>query len=39
MENVFNLEKWEWTDADFDKMGWHDCSIYAMRFDDDIFST
>lgn len=37
MEDQYILEKWEWTDADFDDMGWHDCSIYAIRFDDHIY--
>ena len=35
MEN-YELEKWIWTEADFDEMGWHDCPIYAMKFDDNI---
>ncbi len=25
-------EKWIWTDADFDRMGWHDCVIHAFAF-------
>ncbi|MGJ8594234.1 MAG: hypothetical protein ACSHXF_16915 [Aquaticitalea sp.] len=32
----YNLEKWTWTDADFDEMGWHDCPIYAVKFDDKV---
>ena len=32
----YSLEKWIWTDSDFDDMGWHDCPIYAMKFDDDV---
>jgi len=34
--NNYNLEKWIWTDSDFEDMGWHDCPIYAMKFDDDV---
>lgn len=30
----FNLEKFLWTEADFDQMGWHDCNIYELRFTD-----
>ena len=32
----YNLEKWTWTDADFGEMGWHDCPIYAVKFDDKV---
>src|SRR4051794_31607780 len=24
-----------WTDADFEDMGWHDCTIHGFRFDQD----
>ena len=24
-----------WTDADFEDMGWHDCTIHGLRFDQD----
>lgn len=27
----YELEKKIWTDADFEKMGWHDCHIYKIR--------
>ncbi|MBI0401369.1 hypothetical protein [Cyclobacterium marinum] len=27
----YELEKKIWTDADFEKMGWHDCRIYKIR--------
>jgi len=37
MEDQYILEKWEWTQDDFDNMGWHDCPIYAIRFDDNIY--
>jgi hypothetical protein len=26
------LEKWLWTEADFDQMGWHDSHIHAVAF-------
>ncbi len=26
----YELEKWVWTDADFEQMGWHDCRIRAF---------
>lgn len=35
LEN-YDLEKWIWTEADFDVMGWHDCPIYAMKFDGNL---
>ncbi|WP_139361922.1 hypothetical protein [Hymenobacter sp. CRA2] len=28
---AYQVEKWLWTDADFDLMGWHDASVYAWR--------
>ena len=28
----YELEASIWTDADFDRMGWHDCRIHAMGF-------
>lgn len=37
MEDQYILEKWEWTEEDFENMGWHDCPIYAIRLDDDIY--
>jgi len=33
----YQLEKWVWTEADFDQMGWHDARIYALAFPDDTF--
>jgi len=35
MDNYF-LEKWIWTEADFDCMGWHDATVYAFRFNGDL---
>lgn len=36
MEDQYILPKWEWTDADFENMGWHDCPIYALSFGDNV---
>src|SRR5687768_1107533 len=33
----FTLEKPVWTDADFDKMGWHDVHIHAIAFRPETF--
>jgi len=33
----YQLEKWIWTDTDFDVMGWHDSYIYAFKIDDNIY--
>lgn len=30
------VEKTLWTERDFDKMGWHDCPIYGIRFDSEV---
>jgi hypothetical protein len=32
MSEIYKLEQWEWTQKDFEKMGWHDCSIHAFAF-------
>ena len=32
----YKLEKQIWTHLDFDKMGWHDCIVYAFRFDNKL---
>jgi hypothetical protein len=32
----YQSEKWVWTEADFDRMGWHDATIYAVQFGKDI---
>jgi hypothetical protein len=37
VEDQYILEKWEWTEKDFENMGWHDCPIYALRFDDNVY--
>src|SRR5262245_9689225 len=31
--NEYAPEKWIWTDADFDQMGWHDVVIHSLAFD------
>ena len=33
---AYRLEKWVWTEADFDQIGWHDATIYAVQFGKDI---
>lgn len=33
----YQLEKWIWTDTDFDVMGWHDSYIYAFKIGDNIY--
>jgi hypothetical protein len=30
MAEQYMLKKWIWTDADFDSMTWHDCTIHAF---------
>ncbi|HEX8211947.1 MAG TPA: hypothetical protein VF584_17355 [Longimicrobium sp.] len=32
MSKEYALEKWVWTDADFERMGWHDAPIRAMAY-------
>ena len=32
MLDKYEMEKWIWTDADFEQMGWHDSQIYAFAF-------
>jgi len=32
----YELDKKIWTDADFDKMGWHDNQIYKIRLTEDL---
>lgn len=32
---TYKLEKAIWSETDFDKMGWHDCIIWAMMTDAD----
>ena len=35
--NDYTPEKWIWTEADFDLMGWHDSQIHAIAFSPDDF--
>jgi hypothetical protein len=32
MKDLYNLEKWIWSDKDFEQMVWHDCPIYSLAF-------
>jgi len=32
------LEKNIWTEKDYNQMGWHDCTIYAMAFKENDIS-
>jgi hypothetical protein len=32
----YKLEKWIWTEKDFQKMGWHDATIYGMRLQQNL---
>jgi hypothetical protein len=35
--NLFTLEKALWTDADFERMNWHDSRIHAVAFQPQLF--
>lgn len=35
MEN-YELEKWVWTENDFEQMGWHDATIYGVRLNQNL---
>jgi len=32
MPKIYTVEKWIWTEDDFERMGWHDSQIHAMAF-------
>jgi len=32
MSELYKLEKWIWSEKDFEKMGWHDCHIHSLAF-------
>jgi hypothetical protein len=32
MSEIYQLEKWVWSEADFEVMGWHDSRIHALAF-------
>jgi hypothetical protein len=33
---IYTLEKWIWTEADFDTMGWHDATIYGLKLNGEL---
>lgn len=33
----FKLEKWVWTEDNFEKMGWHDCRIHGFCVDEEKY--
>lgn len=33
----YELEKWVWTENDFERMGWHDSQVYAFAFSPETF--
>jgi len=37
MSESFQVEKWVWTEADFEKMRWHDSQIHAIAFSPEKF--
>ena len=37
MAEEYQLERWIWTEDNFENMGWHDCRIYAIAFSPDTF--
>ena len=32
----YNLEKWIWTESDFEQMGWHDSTIYGIKLAENL---
>lgn len=32
----FELEKWIWSEEDYDKMGWHDATVYGIRLGENL---
>ena len=32
----FELEKWTWNEEDFQTMGWHDSTVYGLRFNGNL---
>lgn len=32
MPEAYELQKWVWTQDDYEQMGWHDCHIHALAF-------
>jgi hypothetical protein len=37
MPDTYQLEKWLWTESDFEVMGWHDSNVYAVAFSREKF--
>jgi hypothetical protein len=37
MSEQYEIGKWVWTEADFDRMGWHDVRVHAVAFLPDTF--
>jgi hypothetical protein len=37
MAEKYELEKWVWSEADFEEMVWHDARIHAIAFLPDSF--
>lgn len=37
MDETYKLQKWVWTEADFELMGWHDARIHAIAFVEETF--
>lgn len=37
MNEIYQLEEWVWSEADFEVMGWHDSRIHALAFLPDDF--
>lgn len=35
MDN-FRLDKWIWTEKDFEQMGWHDATVYGIRLNQNL---
>ena len=33
---IYQLEKFLWTDHDFENMDWHDCKLFAISFGDNF---
>lgn len=32
----YELEKWIWTEKDFEQMGWHDATVYGLRLNQNL---
>lgn len=32
----YQVEKWIWTEKDYDQMGWHDATVYGLRLNKDL---